>query len=98
VKRLIDFRWKGGAPAEWKWTSHRRHPVRDFGSLEPEVAAQTFETSLDKVKPAAGRIIARLRQFADPLDLVVVEFRLKFGRKAGAIIVSASTEANFLVS
>jgi hypothetical protein len=60
-------------------------------------ASQTFEAALERIKPAAGAIIVKLRGLANPPDEVEVEFGLKLSAEAGAFIASAGTEANFTV-
>lgn len=61
-------------------------------------AAQTFESALDAIKPAAVAIVDKLRNVSVPVDQIVVEFGIKLGAKAGAYIASADSEANFKVS
>lgn len=100
MKRLIEFPLEDGSTI----TVEVDEPVPEGGTVrglrlaEPEMASVTFEAALEKVKPAAGGIIARLRELADPPDQVVVEFGLKLGAKAGALIASADTEANFKIA
>ncbi|MFQ6015374.1 MAG: CU044_2847 family protein [Anaerolineae bacterium] len=61
-------------------------------------AGQTFETALERIKPAAGAIITKLRSLSDPPDEVKVEFGLKMNADAGAIVASAGVEANYKVT
>lgn len=63
-----------------------------------ERAQQTFEQALDKIRPAAQSIIVKLRNLNDPPDEVEVEFGLKMSAEVGAIIASASAEANYKVT
>src|SRR5690348_12288935 len=60
-------------------------------------ATQTFDQALERVKPAAQKIIAKLRSLTEPPDEIVVEFGIKLGAKAGALIASADAEANYTV-
>ena len=60
-------------------------------------ASQTFESALDKIKPAAGAIIAKLRGLADPPDEIEVEFGLTLSAEAGAFVAAAGAEANYAV-
>lgn len=60
-------------------------------------ASQTFESALDKIKPAAGAIIAKLRGLADPPDEIEVEFGLTLNAEAGAFVAVAGAEANYTV-
>jgi hypothetical protein len=98
VKRMIEFPLEGGSSITVEVDDPGGSPVRGFGPLEPEFASQTYEAALEKIKPAAGGVIAKLRELADPPDQAVVEFGLKFGAKAGALIASADTEANLLIT
>ncbi len=61
-------------------------------------AQQTFEAALDKVRPAAGAIITKLRALHDPPDEVEVEFGLKMSAEAGAFVAAAGVEANYKVT
>lgn len=61
-------------------------------------AQQSFEQSLDKVRPAAAAIIKKLRGLSDPPDEIEVEFGLKLSAEAGAIIAAAGIEANYTVT
>ena len=61
-------------------------------------AGQTFEAALDKVKPAAAAIIAKLRSLHDAPDEVEVQFGLKLSADAGAFVASAGVEANYTVT
>ena len=60
-------------------------------------ASQTFESALDKVKPAASAIISKLRGLADPPDEIEVEFGLTLNAEAGAFVAAAGVEANYTV-
>jgi hypothetical protein len=99
VKRLIEFPLEGGSSITVEVDEPSgESTVRGFGPVEPQFASQTYEAALEKIKPAAGGVIAKLRELADPPDQAVVEFGLKFGAKAGALLASADTEANLLVT
>lgn len=60
-------------------------------------ASQTFESALDRIKPAAGAIISKLRGLADPPDEIEVEFGLTLNAEAGAFVAVAGAEANYTV-
>ncbi len=60
-------------------------------------AAQTFESALDVIKPAAAAIVGKLRTLSE-VDQVGVEFGIKLSAKANAYIASADAEANFKIS
>ncbi|MCS7221284.1 MAG: CU044_2847 family protein [Anaerolineae bacterium] len=61
-------------------------------------AHQTFEATLERLRPVADAIIARLRGLADPPDEVQVEFGVALSAEAGVVITSASAEANYRVT
>ena len=62
-----------------------------------ETVKNTFEASIEAIKPAAVAVVSKFRSFADAPEGVEVEFGLKFAGQAGAFIASASTEAQFRV-
>ena len=61
-------------------------------------AKETLEDALDKIKPAAQSIIAKLRGLQDAPDEIGVEFGIKLSAEAGAFIASAGVEANYKVT
>ena len=61
-------------------------------------AGQTFEEALDKIKPAADVLVAKLRGLSDPPDEMAVQFGLKLSAEAGAVVASAGVEANYTVT
>jgi hypothetical protein len=62
-------------------------------------AGQTFEAALERIKPVAGTIIAKLRDLHDPPDEAVVEFGLKMSGQAGSVVVaSVGAEAHYKVT
>lgn len=61
-------------------------------------AQKTFEDAMDKVRPAASAIIAKIRGLHDSPDEVEVEFGLKLSADAGAFVASAGVEANYKVT
>lgn len=61
-------------------------------------ATETFENTLEKIKPAASAIIAKLRGLCDPPDEMEVEFGLKLSAEAGVVVAAAGAEANYKVT
>jgi len=61
-----------------------------------ERAQQTFEKSLEKVKPAAQYILAKLRELHDSPDEIEVQFGLNLSAAAGIVLASGIT-ANYTV-
>ena len=61
-------------------------------------ASQTFQSALDKIRPAASIIITKLRDLTDPPDEIEVEFGLTLNAEAGAVVALAGAEANYTVT
>jgi hypothetical protein len=79
--------------------AERGSTMRGMGSTQlAEKATQTFEDALEKIRPAAGLVIAKLRDLSVPPDQIGVEFGIKLSADAKAYIASASAEANFKVT
>ena len=97
LKRYVEFPPESGAPilVEVEEPDTVGGTVRAGREPDvPETARLTFEEALDKVRPTAQTIIARLRNLSDPPDQVGAEFGLKLSGTAGAMIASAGVEAN----
>jgi hypothetical protein len=84
---LIEVEEDGGATV-----TRGLHPAEVV-----ETVANTFESALEAIKPAAVAVASKFRNFADAPESVEVEFGLKFAGQAGAFIAFASTEAQFRV-
>jgi Trypsin-co-occurring domain 1 len=100
MKRLVEFPMLDGASvlAEVEGPERRAAPTRGFSAVEVvEKAEHTFEAALDKIRPGAAVIIAKLRDIGEAPKEVEVEFGLKLSAEAGAVIASVATEANFRV-
>jgi hypothetical protein len=61
-----------------------------------ETAACTFESAIQKIKPAAAAILGQLSAFG--AEEIKLEFGLKLNTEVGAFIASAAAESNFRVS
>jgi hypothetical protein len=59
-------------------------------------AKERFGEALEQIKPVAQTVFSKLGSLS--ADEIGVEFGIKLGAKAGVIIASADTEANFTVS
>ena len=60
-------------------------------------SAQSFEAAVATVRPAALALVQQFANLAKGTKSVQVKFGVKFSAEAGAIIASASSEANFEV-
>jgi NTP-dependent ternary system trypsin peptidase co-occuring protein len=56
-----------------------------------ERARQTFEASLERIKPAAAAIIAKIRELSDKREEIGVEFGIKLSAEAGVVIASTGS-------
>ncbi len=61
-------------------------------------AKETLETALDKVLPATGLVIEKLRNLGSKPDEVEVTFGMSLSTIAGVVIASTSAGANFSVT
>ena len=100
MKRLLEFPLDDGGSV----TVEVDEPEAAFGMTRAarpgELAAkagQTFESAIEKVKPAVKDIMTTLRDLNQP-DEIEVEFGLKMTAEAGAIFAAAGMEANFKVT
>jgi Trypsin-co-occurring domain 1 len=59
-------------------------------------AKQSFEESLDKVKPVAAAVVGKLRELS--ADEVEVKFGIKLSAEAGAIFTSLGGEVNYEIT
>lgn len=102
MKRLIEFPLEDGSSI----VVETDEPAPEGGVIRAarpgevaETARQTFEAALEKLKPVAGTIIAKLRGLSDPPDEAVVEFGLKMSAQAGAVVVATiGAEAHYKVT
>ena len=97
MKRLIEFPLQAGGSV----IVEVDEPAPEGGVVRAarpgEIAAragQTFEDTLDKIKPAAQAIIAKLRSLSDPPD----EVGVKLSAEARTFVASAGAEANYKVT
>jgi len=100
MKHLVEFPLEDGSTVFVESDEPDRGPVvRGIAAHDiAEKAEQTFETALEKIRPIAAAIIAKLRDLTDSPEQIGVEFGVKLGAKAGAFLASADTEATFKVT
>jgi hypothetical protein len=99
VKRLISYPLEAGGSvfievedASGGSVTRGLHPDQII-----ETVGNSFEAAIDAIRPAAVAVARKFRDFAGAPEDVEIEFGLKFTGQAGAIIASASTEAQFRV-
>lgn len=101
MKRLIEFPLEDGGSIVVEVDEPEPEGGVVRAARPGEIAAkagQTFEAALERIKPAAGAIIAKLRSLSDPPDELEIEFGLKMSAEAGAVVAAAGAEANYKVT
>ena len=100
MKRLIEFPLQAGGSVIVEVDEPAPEGVVRAGRQGDvvEKAKATFEEVIDKIKPAADHIVAKLRGLHDAPDEIGVEFGIKLSAEAGAFVASASAEANYKVT
>ncbi|MEM9667079.1 MAG: CU044_2847 family protein [Bacteroidota bacterium] len=100
MKRYITFRLDD--ESEEEILVEVEVPEKQYGMApvgltddDPAKAAKSFDRALDTIQPVARKVMEKM-QHLQP-DSVEVTFGLKMNSKAGALIASASAEANFSV-
>lgn len=101
MKRLVQFALEGGGSIFVEVEVDETEeggivPAARPGEIAVK-AAQSFEEALDRVRPAASAIIAKLHSLDDRPDEIEVEFGLKLSAEAGAIVAAAGVEANYTI-
>lgn len=101
MKHFIEYPLEGGGIVLVEVNDDNRltgsvQASRDTDSLVVK-AKETFDNALERIKPAANIIIKKLRGLTDAPDEIEVEFGIKLGAEAGAVIASTSMEANYKV-
>ena len=101
MKRLIEFPLEDGGSIVVE-VDEPEPPSGVVRAARPgevvENARQSFEAAMERIRPVAGTLIAKLRGLHDPPDEVEVEFGLKMNAEAGAVLAAAGAEANYKVT
>jgi hypothetical protein len=99
MKRLVEYPLKeGGSILVQVDEPEPEGIVRVAREGEIAQASQTFEESMERIRPVAASLIAKMRNISDPPDEVNIDFGLNMSAKAGAFIAEMGTEANFKIS
>jgi Trypsin-co-occurring domain 1 len=100
MKKLVEFELEGGgtvvAEVEALDDGSGLERVSRDGGIEK--ASQTFDAALVKVKATAQKLIGGLSDLLVAPDEIELEFGVKLSAKAGVVIASADSEANFKIS
>jgi hypothetical protein len=99
VKKVIEFPLEAGGTIAAEVEDREVRTMRGPSSKEVvEKAHQTFESALDKIKPAAAAIVEKLRDLRDSPDQVAVEFGIVMNAAAGVIVASSGLNAHFKIT
>jgi hypothetical protein len=101
MKRLIEFQLADGGSIIIEVDEPETSGNLERLASPSEVIAKAtrpFEEAMDKIKPVANAIIAKLRSLSDPPHEMEVEFGLKMSAEAGAIVAATGIEANYKVT
>jgi len=101
VRRLVEFPLEGGGVLAVEVDEPDvGGTTRRIGRADETAdhAVQTFETAIDRIKPAAAAIVTKLAELKDSPDQISVEFGFNLNAKLGAVIASANVAANFKVA
>jgi hypothetical protein len=102
MKQLVEFKLEDGSTivVETDEPEIPGGPIR-AGKKPGEVleeARHKFADALDKIQVATEQAIVKLRNLSQQPDEVTMEFGFNLSAQFGAIIASASTEANYKVT
>lgn len=92
---IVEFESEDGSSifVELKDTSDRI----SLGDEIAEKARQSFESSLNAIKPIANAVVQKVQDLNRPADEVEVKFGIKMNAKLGAVIASGNGEVNYEV-
>jgi hypothetical protein len=100
MKRLVEFPLEDGTTMLVEVEEPDQGGLVNASRIDDVIvkAQLTLEKSMEKVRPAAQFVIQQLRKLHDTPDEVQVSFGLKLSADAGAVLASASAEANYSVT
>lgn len=99
MKKYVEYPLEGGGSVvvEVDEPSSGLVPAASPGEVVAH-AQERFDDALEAVRPIAAKLLDTLRDLAEEPDEVDVEFGLNLGFKAGVVIASGSTGANFKIA
>lgn len=98
MRGMVEFTLESGGSIWVEVETAPGAPSRGVAEKTITAALPTFEAALENVRPIANTIIAKLKNLTIIPDQIQVEFGLKLTAQAGAILASASGEANLKVA
>jgi hypothetical protein len=105
MRRLVEYRL--GGQDEGTVLVEVVEPVEEASGEEqaafrswrkPMEASVSLEEALERIRPAADMVLAKLRRLAVAPDETQVAFGVKLTASAGAVLASAGVEANYMVT
>ncbi len=102
MKQLVEFKLADGSTIvvetnEPEPPSGATRAARKPGEVVEE-AKHTFEAALDKIHSATESTIVKLRGLSEQPNEITMEFGFNLSAQFGAVIASASAEANYKVT
>jgi hypothetical protein len=101
VKRLVEFPVEAGGVVVIEVDEPGPESGFEQAARPGEVverAQQSIETALDRIRPAAEAIVAKLLELPRRPDEITCTFGIKLGAKVGAYVAFANAEANYSVA
>ena len=62
-----------------------------------EQAQDSFDAAVERVQPAVGALLTRMRSLGETPAEIEMEFGIGFTAEAGAFVAAAGASANFLI-
>ena len=99
MKRLVEFPLEGGGSVVAEVDEPESEgAIRAARGDTIIKAKETLEEALNKVLPVTKSLVEKLRSIGSKPDEIEISFGVKLNTVAGAVIASASAEANFGVT
>jgi hypothetical protein len=99
MKHLVEFPLEGGGHVVVEVDEPESEGTVRAGRGDAIVKAkETLEDALNNVLPVTRSIVEKLRSIGNKPDEIEISFGVKLSTAAGAVIASASAEANFDVT
>ncbi len=100
MNRIIEFPLDGGGTFLVEVDELQQEGGLQRAGVAGEVierAQQTFQNALERIKPAAAAIIAKIRELPDTPDELTVEFGIRLSAAAGVVLTKAAAEGNYKI-
>ncbi len=99
MKHLVEFPLEGGGSIVVEVDEPESEgTIRAARGDTIVKAKETLEEALNKVLPVTKSVVEKLRSIGNRPDEIEISFGVKLSTAAGAIIASATAEANFDVT